>query len=167
MRGVALGCNQTGNAFAGIGSIAAHGERAGPFAQRQPHARSAALKAAADAWGVAYTTHLSVGTYKGHATYNYYVRVRTLGRGSSGVVELCGDRRSGQLRALKLISRKRQRRLSLVRARLAAATASPAVALGQEVDELTDVAREVDVLGRLLALRGVIDIYEVIGVSAL
>jgi len=91
------------------------------------------------------------------------VRVRTLGKGSSGTVELCADRNSGQLRALKLISRKRQRRLALIRARSLAATAPPGVAPGAAVDELTDIAREVDVLGRLSALRGVINIFEVIG----
>ena len=124
------------------------------------------LKAAADAWGIAYTTELTVGTRSGHVTYNSYVRVRTLGRGSSGAVELCADRRSGQLWALKLISRRRQRRLALIRARSLAATAPRGVAPGAEVDELTDVAREVAVLGRLRSMSGMIDIHEVIGAES-
>ena len=154
-----------GTVFLQAGSIASRSDPAAHPAQHQgeDYAASVSLKAAAQAWGVAYTTKLTVSTSSGHVTYNSYVRVRTLGRGSSGAVELCADRRTGQLRALKLISRKRQRRLALIRARSWAATAPPGVTLGAGVDELTDVAREVDALGRLSALQGVIDIYEVIG----
>ena len=82
-------------------------------------------------------------------------------------MELCADRREGQLRALKLISRERQLRLGLMRSRSLAAAQPPGVAPGAaEVDELTEVAREVSALGRLRALRGVIDIAEVVGGSS-
>ena len=157
--------NQIGTAFPQVASIE---DRSDPAVhpvqhQREGYAASASLKAAADAWGIAYTTRLTVRTASGHVTYNSYVRVRTLGRGSSGAVELCADRRSGQLRALKLISRKRQRRLALIRARSLAAMAPPGVAPSAAVDDLTDVAQEVDALGRLSALQGVINVFEVIG----
>ena len=128
-------------------------------------AASASLKAAADDWGTTYTTQLDTCTDRGRETYNSYVRVRTLGKGSSGAVELCADRVTGQLRALKFISRKRQRRLALTRARSSAAArvASGVEAAAHDIDELTDVAREVSVLGRLKCLPGVVYLHEVIG----
>ena len=126
---------------------------------------SSSLRAAAHLWGTAYCTQLDIRKVRGRVTYNNYVRVRTLGKGSSGAVELCADRWSGKLHALKFISRKRQRRLALVRARSssAAGARSGGSAVADDIDELADVAREVSMLGCLRSLPGVVDLQEVIG----
>jgi serine/threonine protein kinase len=147
------------------------GPAGAPASVRQRPSRStaqASLKDAAHDSGTIYTTQLEISKLKERVTYNSYVRIRTLGKGSSGVVELCADRRSGQLHALKFISRKRQRRLALIRARSSAALgAGPgASAVADDIDELTDVAREVSVLGYLRSSPGVVNLQEVIGESS-